>query len=326
MKIPEGDLDLLAIGETLVDFISIEETDWLRNAYTFRKYQGGSPANIAVYVAKLGRQAAVISKTGIGAMGQFLKAELGRAGVICDYMVMDHRVHSSVIFVSRTARTADFEAFRSGDYQLRPQEVNPAAIERARVIHASTWALSREPSRAAVEHAFSEAQDQGKIISLDPNYSPQIWPDYREAMEVMPRLLSYATITKPSLDDASRLFGRDRKPEEYIERFHQMGPEIVVFTMGANGMLLSEGGQPLHIPARPVKVVDATGAGDSFWAGFLVALLDGQPLERCALFAREIVELKLTTVGPLPDSIERHEVYARIDASVKKEKEGESDQ
>jgi hypothetical protein len=40
MGIPEGDLDLLAIGETLVDFISIEETDWLRNAYTFRKYQG----------------------------------------------------------------------------------------------------------------------------------------------------------------------------------------------------------------------------------------------------------------------------------------------
>jgi fructokinase len=78
MKIPKGDLDLLAIGETLVDFISVEETDWLRNAYTFRKYQGGSPANIAVYVAKLGGQAAVISKLGIGAMGQFLKAELGR--------------------------------------------------------------------------------------------------------------------------------------------------------------------------------------------------------------------------------------------------------
>jgi sugar/nucleoside kinase (ribokinase family) len=322
MKIPEGDLDLLAIGETLVDFISIEETDWLRNAYTFRKYQGGSPANIAVYVAKLGRQAAVISKTGIGAMGQFLKAELGRAGVICDYMVMDHRVHSSVIFVSRTARTADFEAFRSGDFQLRPQEVNPEAIERARVIHASTWALSREPSRSAVEHAFSEARERGKIISLDPNYSPQIWPDYREAMEVMPRLLSYATITKPSLDDASRLFGRDREPEEYIERFHEMGPETVVFTMGAKGVLLSEGGKPLHIPARPVKAVDATGAGDSFWAGFLVALLDGQPLERCALFAREIVELKLTTVGPLPDTIERHEIYTKIDADVK-EKEGE---
>ncbi|MEJ2736689.1 MAG: carbohydrate kinase [Anaerolineae bacterium] len=322
MEIPEGDLDLLAIGETLVDFISVEETDWLRNAYTFRKYQGGSPANIAVYVAKVGGKAAVVSKTGIGAMGQFLKAELGRAGVVTDYMVMDHRVHSSVIFVSRTSRTADFEAFRSGDYQLEPKEISQEAIDRAKVVHASTWALSREPCRSAVEHAFSLAREQGKIISLDPNYSPQIWPDYREAMEVMPRLLGYATITKPSLDDASRLFGRDRKPEEYVERFHEMGPEIVVLTMGAEGVLLSEGGKPIHIPARPVKAVDATGAGDSFWAGFLVALLDGNPPERCVLFAREIVERKLRTVGPLPDSIDRQEIYGIIDAAGQEDREG----
>jgi fructokinase len=321
MKIPQGDLDLLAIGETLVDFISIEETDWLRNAYTFRKYQGGSPANIAVNVAKLGGTAAVISKTGIGAMGQFLKAELGRSGVETRYMVMDHRVHTSVIFVSRTARTADFEAFRNGDFRLEPKEISKEAIQRARVVHASTWALSREPCRSAVEQAFKLAQDQDKLISLDPNYSPDIWPDYREAMEVLPRLLSYATITKPSRDDAARLFGRDRPPEVYVEKFHEMGPQIVVFTMGADGVLLSHQGKLTHIPARPIKAVDATGAGDSFWAGFLVALLDGHPPERCCLFAREIVERKLTTVGPLPDNIDRHGIYTHIEAQANNEGE-----
>jgi len=314
LKIPDGDLDLLAIGETLVDFISVEETDWLRNAYTFRKYQGGSPANIAVYVAKLGGYSSVISKTGIGAMGQFLKAELGRAGVQTEYMIMDHRVHSSVVFVSRTARTADFEAFRNGDFQLAPHEIDEEAIERAKVVHASTWALSREPCRSAIRHAFELARKHGKIISLDPNYSPQIWPDYREATAVLPEMLSYATITKPSRDDATRLFGRDRSPEEYVALFHEMGPEIVVFTMGADGILLSAEGQQTHIPARPIKVVDATGAGDSFWAGFIVALLDSNPPERCVRFAREIVERKLSTVGPLPDNIDRQAVYDKIDA------------
>ncbi len=316
IKIPKGDLDLLAVGETLVDFISVEETDWLRNAYTFRKYQGGSPANIAVYAAKLGGQAAVISKTGIGAMAQFLKAELGRAGVTTDYLVMDHRVHTSVIFVSRTARTADFEAFRNGDFQLRPHEINEEAVERAKVVHASTWALSREPCRSAVEQAFKLAKKHDKIISLDPNYSPQIWPDYREAMDVLPHMLSYATITKPSRDDASRLFGRDRTPEEYVQLFHKMGPQVVVFTMGADGVLLSHEGKLTHVPARPIQAVDATGAGDSFWAGFLVALLDGNPLDRCCLFAREIVERKLTTVGPLPDNLDRQEVYARLETDT----------
>jgi fructokinase len=314
VRIPEGDLDVLAIGEALVDFISEEEAESLREAYTFRKYQGGSPANIAVNVAKLGGTSAIISKTGIGNFGQFLKAELQRAGVVTDYLVMDHLVHTTVIFVSRTEGTPDFEAFRAGDYKLEPAEVNQEAIARARVIHASTFALSREPCRSSVEKAFQLAEERGKIISLDPNYSRRIWPNYREARDVLERMLGYATITKPSLDDAGRVFGAGEEPETYIERFHQMGPPIVVLTMGADGILLSEEGEVTYVPARNVEVVDATGAGDSFWAGFLTALLDGSSLKRCALFAREIVERKLTTVGPLPDGIDRGEVYGRVDA------------
>jgi sugar/nucleoside kinase (ribokinase family) len=315
MKIPSGTLDLLAIGETLIDFISVEEADLLLDAHTFRKYLGGSPANIAIYVAKLGGRAAIVSKTGIGAMGQFVRAELGRAGVVTDYLVMDARVHTSIIFVTRTARTPDFEPYRNGDYKLEPTELDLTALRQARVIHASTWALSREPCRSAIQKAFEIGRSEGKIISLDPNYSPAVWPEPEEAMAVIARMLRYAHITKPSLDDATRLFGPGRRPEEYIERFHSMGPEVVVFTMGADGLLLSAGGRLTHIPGRPVKVVDATGAGDSFWAGFLVALLDGNSLERSALFARQVVERKLTTVGPLPGGIDRNELYAAADAA-----------
>lgn len=314
LRIPSGDLDLLAIGETVVDFISQEETDSLRNAYTFRKYLGGSPANIAVYVSKLGGRSAIVSKTGIGAFGQFLKSELRRAGVLTDYLVMDHLVHTSVIFISRTAKTPDFEAFRSGDFRLKPAEIQEKAVERSRVVHASTFALSREPCRSAVEKAFRLARDHDRLISLDPNYSPLIWPDYRQAREVLGRMLGYADITKPSLDDARRLFGRGKDPEEYIQIFHEMGPHLVVLTMGAEGVLISTGEEITYVPARPVEVVDATGAGDSFWAGFLVALLDGNSLERCALFAREIAERKLTTVGPLADFLDRQAFYARVDA------------
>ncbi|MBN1888759.1 MAG: carbohydrate kinase [Thermoflexales bacterium] len=315
MIVPKGDLDLLAIGELLVDFISVEETNSLREAHTFRKYQGGSPANLAVNVAKLGSKAALVSKTGARAFGSFLKAELQRANVLTDYLVTDPAVRTSVVFVSRSKGTPDFEAFRDADYQLNPQDISEEQIRRARVVHASSWPLSRQPSRSAVEKAFQLAQEYGKLISLDPNYSPLIWSDYRQAEFVLQQMLRYATLIKPSLDDAVRLFGPGQTPEAYIGMFHEMGPQIVVFTMGSEGVLLSENGQVTHIPARPITVVDATGAGDSFWAGFLVALLDGNSLERCALFAREIAERKLSTVGPLPDTIDRQAVYAGLDAS-----------
>ena len=313
LSIPGGDLDLLVIGETLIDFISVEETESLLEATTFQRFAGGSPANIAANVAKLGGQAAVISKTGMGAFGQFLKAELGRAGVQTQYMVMDHRVRTSIIFVSRTKGTPDFEPFRDADFRLEPREISEEAIARAKVVHASMWPLSREPARSAVEKAFVLAQEQGKLISLDPNYSPRIWPDTREARQVIRHMKSYTTLTKPSLDDARRLFGEGQSPEHYIARFHEMGPRVVVFTMGGAGMILSVEGQQTFIPAQPVKVVDATGAGDSFWAGFLMALLDGHPLERCVLFAREIVGRKLARIGPLPDNLDRAEIYKAIE-------------
>lgn len=313
LSIPGGDLDLLVIGETLIDFISVEETESLLEATTFQRFAGGSPANIAANVAKLGGQAAVISKTGIGAFGQFLKAELSRAGVQTQYMVMDHRVRTSIIFVSRTKGTPDFEPFRDADFRLEPREISEEAIARAKVVHASMWPLSREPARSAVEKAFVLAQEQGKLISLDPNYSPRIWPDTREAREVIRHMMSYTILTKPSLDDARRLFGEGQSPEHYIARFHEMGPRVVVFTMGGAGMILSVEGQQTFIPAQPVKVVDATGAGDSFWAGFLMVLLDGHPLERCVLFAREIVGRKLARIGPLPDNLDRAEIYKAIE-------------
>jgi fructokinase len=303
-------LDVLTIGEMVVDFISDEKTDTLGNASTFRRYLGGSPANIAVYVSKLGGESAVIAKTGIGAFGTFLKGELQRHGVTTEYLLMDHRTHTTVIFVSSTSTTPDFEEFRSGDYLLRPEEVSEEAISRTRVVHASTFALSREPCRSAVLWAFRKAREMGKIVSLDPNYSRRIWPDQKEARRVIREAYRHVNVTKPSADDARRVFGPDYEPEQYIQKFHDLGAETVVFTMGEGGNLISENGKmTAHVPSRPVEVVDATGAGDAFWAGFLTATLDGNPAERSVLFAREIVERKLRIKGPLPADIDREEIY-----------------
>ncbi len=309
----QTDIDVLAVGEVLVDFISTERSDNLRDAHTFRRYLGGSPANIAVNVSRLGKHSAIVAKTGIGAFGQFLKGELSYNGVNTDYLLMDHRAHTSFIFVSRTSGTPDFEPSRDADYRITPEELPEAAVARANIVHTSTWPLSRQPSRAAAFKAVKLAYEQGKTVSFDPNYSPVVWPDYQEAKAVMRDIYQYVTITKASLDDSRRFFGEGLPPEAYIQRFHELGPQTVVFTLGKEGSLVSENGRILgHLPARAIEVKDATGAGDAFWSGFLVALLDGYPLKQCLLFAREVVELKLKTIGTLPNSIPRQEIYASL--------------
>jgi len=254
-----------------------------------------------------------MSKVGVGAFGQFLHEELVEHGVNTEYMILDPRVNTSFVFVAKTSATPDFEPSRNSDYKLTPSEVSVEAIERAKILHTSTWAISQDPCRSAVLKAFHSAGEQHKIISFDPNYSPVVWAEHEEAKQIIEKFYRYVTITKASLDDVYRLFGPGQKPEAYIEMLHELGPETVVLTMGKEGSMVSNDGHVLgQLPARPVEVVDATGAGDAFWAGFLTALLDEQPLERCLLFAREVVELKLTTVGTLSTAINRDEIYARL--------------
>ncbi len=309
--VPEGELDALIVGEALVDLISVEPAESLQAAHTFRRYVGGSPANIANTLARLGKRVALAARVGVDAPGRLVLDWLRAAGVDDTYLRADRRFHTSLVMVTRTAGTPDFDVFREADYQLTLDEVPMAAVDRARLVHASSWPLSREPARSLVEALFARAQAAGKWISLDPNYSPKVWPRPEEAQEVMRHVMRYVTLSKPSLDDAERLFGEGLRPEAYLERFHAMGPRAVVLTMGAQGMWLSVDGERLFMPAQRVEVRDATGAGDAFWAGFLTALLDGAAWDVCMRFAREVVGLKLGTIGPFAEPLDTSALYAR---------------
>ena len=303
-------LDVLAVGEILVDLISETPVARLQEAATFRRYLGGSPANIAANVARLGGRSGLIAAVGADALGRFLLDELARLGVCLDGLVVCKESPTSVMLVARSPVTPDFLPLRGADYRLRPDDASPSLIARARLVHASAFALSRRPGRGAVIRALRLAHDMGKPLSLDPNYSPVIWPDRDEALRVLAELYPMVTLTKPSRDDAERLFGPGHSAKEYIRMFHDLGADIVVFTRGGGGAIVSEkGGECEEIAARPVQVVDATGAGDAFWAGFLVAWLDGRSPVQSARVGREIAALKLRNIGPLPPTIDRDKFF-----------------
>jgi len=106
-----------------------------------------------------------------------------------------------------------------------------------------------------------------------------------------------------SQDDVDRLFGKGLSHEEVFEILHEFGAKAVCFTMGKDGAKLSEKGKPIiTLSALKVeKIMDATGAGDAFWSGFLFAYLKEKPNEKCMEAALQMAAIKLQNVGRIPD-------------------------
>ena len=312
-QIPEGDIDVLSVGEALVDFISTEAVGQVEEAGEFRRYLGGSVTNLAANVVRLGGRAAVAARVGDDPFGRFVRRRMERQGIITDYLKTDAAARTTLVFVTRSATTADFFVYRGSDARLSPEDVPQAAIERARVVHTSAFALSQESSRTAVLDTLRRAQARGCLTSLEPNYHPSLWDVSRSPDEVLAEACRYVDVVKPSRDDCQRLFGADLSLSHCAQRFHDWGVGKVILTQGAQGISIYEAGQSLRfVRSREVPVADATGAGDAFWAGFLVAVLDGRSLYEAVLFGREVAEIKLRMVGPIAGSLDREAIYRQV--------------
>jgi hypothetical protein len=155
-------LDVLAVGESLVDFISHEFRISLRTADRFSRYLGGQPANVAVYVAKLDARSAVVTKVGADYFGEFVEDQLGRHGVSTEGVHHAPGEPTTSAFVTRTVNVPDFQVNRGADALLSIREIPDEIVERARAVHTSAFALSRAPQRLAVRRAMGSGRGSAR--------------------------------------------------------------------------------------------------------------------------------------------------------------------
>ena len=311
-------LDVLAVGESMVDFISHEFRISLRTADRFSRYLGGQPANVAVYVAKLGGRSAVVTKVGADYFGEFVEDQLGRHGVSTEGVHRAPGEPTTSAFVTRTVNVPDFQVNRGADAHLSIREVSDELVERARAVHTSAFALSRDPQRLAVRRAMRLGARLGKVVSLDPNYDPRVWPDREEAWEVLAEVFPYVTVVKPSLEDARRLFDPNMDDDALeaacLDAFHDLGAGVVVMTRSGGEVTVSDGTSVERVGPLPrVDVRSVTGARDAFWSALLVAHLDGRDWPTCVRFAHEVAALKLRAEGHVERMIDRGTIYRRLE-------------
>jgi len=309
---------VICIGEALVDLLAPVGVA-LKDAREFTLAPGGAPANVAVGLTRLGVRASFAGKVGDDPFGSLLHDTLQRAGVDISHLRVTSDARTTLAWVARpTADTPEFLFYRNpgADALLRADELDPAYLLGASIVHFGSLSLSAEPARSATLAAIGTAREAGRLVSYDPNWRPDVWSSASEGHAWMLEGLARADLVKVNEAELTLLTGSPDPPEgagELLDR----GAKLVVVTGGGSGAYFANSRARGFVPAFEVSVIDTTGCGDAFTAALLVQVLDApQPLEhvddtylRAALrFANAAAALTATRQGVIPALPDRAQV------------------
>lgn len=260
-------MDIYSIGEMVIDFIPGEEPgSYIRNA-------GGAPANVAIAVARNGMEAGMCCKVGDDDFGKFLVDTLKKEGVKIMCPTLCQEATTTMAFVSLGAdgeRSFTFARKPGADMFLKEFEVLEEDITASRVIHAGSCSLSAEPVASATRKALRLGHEMGKLVSFDINYRNLMWKDKKDnCAKAVDEILPYVDILKISEEEVDMIGGENKIKKVMKEK----DIAAVILTLGANGAKVFWKDCVFYVEGKKVNAVDATGAGDAFWGGFLSSML-----------------------------------------------------
>lgn len=326
----EKEVDIVALGELLIDFTEAGVSK--EGQKLFEQNPGGAPANLLTVASHMGYRTAFVGKVGKDMHGAFLKETLHKEGICTDYIIEDADCFTTMAFVAinkNGEREFSFARKPGADTRLCREELSRELLESCKVFHYGSLSLTNEPSRGATLEAIQIAKTAGALISYDPNYRASLWENEYTATETMKSVIASADIMKVS-DEESLLLTGEKEYAKALDTLLQMGPKLVAITLGSEGVLLGKSGKLEKIPGFEVKTVDTTGAGDSFWGGFLSALLSldekleqkpWEVLKECARFGNATAALCVQKRGGIPAIPEKalvEELYNNYDLSKKR--------
>ncbi len=313
--------DVTALGEILIDFTPCGKSE--AGQRVFEQNPGGAPANVLACLNKCGKKTAFIGKVGNDMHGQFLVDVLNDSGICTDGVVVDDNVFTTLAFVALSdsgERSFSFARKPGADTCLTQEELKEEIIRDSKVFHVGSLSLTAEPARGTTFKALEIAKEAGCIISYDPNYRAPLWDSKEDAITGMRSVLSYVDVMKIS-DEETALLTDLVEPKEAAKKLVDMGVAIVAVTLGAEGALVCTKEGSVVVPGYKADMVDTTGAGDSFWGGFLKCLLESgkKPseisLQEAAGFAKygnAVASLCVEKRGAIPAMPSVEEIKERL--------------
>ena len=239
-------MTLVVLGDLMVDVVTRTSGPLARGSDTPAQVSmggGGSGANVAAWAAWLGAPVALVCRVGDDHRGQRAVAELREAGVDVHATVDRERpTGTCVVLVEPGGERTMLPDPGANDGPLGP-------VPAGRHLHVVGYALLRDGPRESALAAIEQARATGMTVSVDPSSWALLYPDAIPAVDLM-------------------------LPNEQEAELAGIAPEVVT-KLGSGGARWSDGFDTIAVPAEPVDVVDTTGAGDAFAAGFLTARFDG---------------------------------------------------
>ena len=298
-----AEIDLCVLGDFAWDVLIRTNSELLRGGDTFGEVvllPGGSAANVAVWAARCGVKTHFIGKIGRDRMGELAMENLESEGVVHHLIESESNVTGSVaVFVDHTGERSMVSG-HGADFDLLPSEVPRDVVAAAGHLHLTAWSFFTDPPRSAARAAAHLAQAAGATLSFDPGSFQMIGEMGVDHFLSVTQDLGI-DVFLPNKEEGAVLTGASAA-EDIARELDVLYPSaLIVLKLDADGALVLRDGEPVHVPpAATNKLVDATGAGDSFAGAFLARYLRGTDPVNAAQFANRISAWVIEHPGARP--------------------------
>ncbi|GLW72658.1 ribokinase [Kitasatospora phosalacinea] len=257
-----ADFDFLVIGECVADIVRTP-------GHPDRPHPGGSPANVAHGLARLGRRTALLTQLGTDPYGELIRTHLEAGGTTVLTDGRDVPTPSAIVTLDPSGSGSYRFAI---DWTLAPT----AAAPRARHVHLGSLASVQEPGAAVARRLLRGARAAGATVSYDPNVRPDLFGERSAAVAAVEHCVALSDLVKASDEDLAFLYP-GVPVRDSAARWLTLGPGTVVVTRGGDGAFALTPEGETRTDAPPTTVVDTVGAGDSFMSALLAALDTPRP-------------------------------------------------
>ncbi|MEP3441672.1 MAG: 5-dehydro-2-deoxygluconokinase [Sulfitobacter sp.] len=275
----------------------------VENADNFTADMGGSSANIAAGIVKLGGAAALVTRVSDDAVGRFCVNKLQHYGVETTHVTpVGGEARNSLALYESRVEGHQSVIYRNGaaDFEMTQADVEAVDYARFGALVTAGTVFAAEPSRAASFRAFEVARAAGLPVIFDIDYRPYSWPSAQVAETVLSKAGEMSDVIVGNDDEFGFMAGDKSKGLEKARALAATTAAIVVYKMGEHGAITFANGKELRTGIYPVTALKPTGAGDSFMAGMLSSLAAGNDLKTAVLAGSACAAIVVAKPGCAP--------------------------